>query len=139
MGGVLCRGSFRRGGGGGPRRGGGSRGEASRWWGGLGVWPYPRGRGEGGGWRSGGRGGGGMAGRGEGATEGWIAELRELMWKDAGLLRDRVGLERARRGLDALAMTMPRGMFRRAVEARNLHLIAGVMVASARGREESRG
>jgi L-aspartate oxidase len=79
------------------------------------------------------------AGTGEGATERWIAELRELMWKDAGLLRDRVGLERARRRLDALAVTLPRGMFRRAVEARNLHLIAGLMVASALGREESRG
>jgi L-aspartate oxidase len=79
------------------------------------------------------------AGTGEGATERWIAELRGLMWKDAGLLRDKVGLERAQRGLDALKVTMPRGMYRRAVEARNLHLIAGVMVASALGRRESRG
>lgn len=76
---------------------------------------------------------------GEAATERWIAELRELMWKDAGLLRDRTGLERAQRGLDALAVTMPRGLFRRAVEARNLHVVASLMVASALGREESRG
>jgi L-aspartate oxidase len=73
------------------------------------------------------------------ATEKWIKELRELMWKDAGLLRDRVGLERAQRGLDALAVTMPRGLFRRALEARNLHVVASVIVASALGREESRG
>jgi L-aspartate oxidase len=30
-------------------------------------------------------------------------------------------------------------MFRRAVEARNLHAVAGVIVTSALGREESRG
>ncbi|MEO6912212.1 MAG: L-aspartate oxidase, partial [Edaphobacter sp.] len=39
----------------------------------------------------------------------------------------------------ALAVTMPRGMFRRALEARNLHGVAGLIVASALGREESRG
>jgi L-aspartate oxidase len=76
---------------------------------------------------------------GEAVTERWMAELRELMWKDAGLLRDKAGLERAQRGLNALAVTMPRGRYRRAVEARNLHLIGGVIVASALGRRESRG
>jgi len=75
----------------------------------------------------------------EAATERWIAELRELMWKDAGLLRDADGLRAAQRGLDALAAAMPRGLYRRAVEARNLHGVASVMVASALGREESRG
>jgi L-aspartate oxidase len=34
---------------------------------------------------------------------------------------------------------MPRGLFRRALEARNLHAVAGLIVASARRREESRG
>ena len=76
---------------------------------------------------------------GEAATERWIGELRELMWKDAGLLRDRVGLERAQRGLEALRVTMPRGLYRRGVEARNLHLVASLIVAAALGREESRG
>ena len=75
----------------------------------------------------------------EGATAKWVKELRELMWKDAGLLRDAVGLERAQRGLDALAVTMPRGLYRGAVEARNLYVVAGLIVAAARGREESRG
>jgi L-aspartate oxidase len=76
---------------------------------------------------------------GEAATERWIAELREFMWKDAGLLRDRVGLERAQRGLEAMRLTMPRGLYRRGVEARNLHLVASLIVAAALGREESRG
>jgi L-aspartate oxidase len=75
----------------------------------------------------------------EAATERWIAELRALMWKHAGLLRDGDGLREAQRGLDALAATMPRGLYRRALEARNLHAVAGLIVASALGREESRG
>jgi L-aspartate oxidase len=75
----------------------------------------------------------------EAATQKWVKELRELMWRDAGLLRDAVGLERAQRGLDALAMTMPRGLFRGAVEARNLHVVAALIVAAAQAREESRG
>ncbi|WP_260737315.1 L-aspartate oxidase [Tunturiibacter lichenicola] len=75
----------------------------------------------------------------EAATERWIRELRELMWKYAGLLRDADGLRQATRGLDALAATMPKGLFRRAVEARNLHVVAELIVASALGREESRG
>jgi L-aspartate oxidase len=76
---------------------------------------------------------------GEEATERWIAELRALMWKYAGLLRDAEGLQTAKRGLAALAATMPRGMFRRALEARNLHTVAELIVAAALGREESRG
>jgi len=75
----------------------------------------------------------------EKSTERWIAELRDLMWKYAGLLRDAEGLREAQRGLEALAVTMPRGMFRRALEARNLHTVAGLIVAAALGREESRG
>ena len=75
----------------------------------------------------------------EAATERWIAELRGLMWKHAGLLRNGNGLHEAQRGLDALALSMPRGLFRRALEARNLHLVAEMIVCSALGREESRG
>ncbi|HWW96895.1 MAG TPA: L-aspartate oxidase [Edaphobacter sp.] len=75
----------------------------------------------------------------EAATERWIADLRGLMWKDAGLLRDGNGLREAQRRLDALAVSMPRGLFRRALEARNLHVVAGLIVAAALGREESRG
>ena len=75
----------------------------------------------------------------EAATERWIADMRAFMWKHAGLLRDGAGLREAQRRLDALAVTMPRGLFRRALEARNLHVVAGLIVASALGREESRG
>jgi len=71
--------------------------------------------------------------------ETWIAELRTLMWHDAGLLRDASGLHRAEESLAVLALRMPQGMTRRAIEARNLHTIATIIVASALARGESRG
>jgi L-aspartate oxidase len=75
----------------------------------------------------------------EAATERWIVELRALMWKYAGLLRDANGLRQAERELGALAVSMPKGLFRRAVEARNLHAVADLIVSAALGRKESRG
>ena len=73
------------------------------------------------------------------AMEVWIAELRELMWRDAGLLRDGEGLRRAQAGLAAMRERMPRGRAQRAFEARNLHVVAEAMVKAALAREESRG
>jgi L-aspartate oxidase len=72
-------------------------------------------------------------------VEGWIAELRGLMWQDAGLLRDEAGLRRAQAGLARLRESEPRGGSRRELEARNLLAVAEVMVQAALGREESRG
>lgn len=72
-------------------------------------------------------------------TERWIADLRANMWKYAGLLRDANGLQAMQRALAALAATMPRGLNRRAIEARNLHAVASIITASALGRHESRG
>jgi L-aspartate oxidase len=69
----------------------------------------------------------------------WISELQALMWQDAGLLRDGRGLHHAMAILSAMQRTIPNGLTRRAVEARNLHTIAEVIVASALAREESRG
>jgi L-aspartate oxidase len=61
------------------------------------------------------------------------------MWRDAGLLRDGVGLRRAQAELESMRRAMPQGLTRRAVEARNLHTVAQVIVAAALAREESRG
>jgi L-aspartate oxidase len=77
--------------------------------------------------------------RREGDAEGWIAEVREVMWRDAGLLRDGVGLRRAAADLERLGETQPMGMTRREIEARNLHTVGRVIVRAALGREESRG
>ncbi len=74
-----------------------------------------------------------------GDVEAWVGELRRLMWRDVGLLRDGVGLRRARGELAVMRWNMPRGMSRAAVEARNLHAVAEVVVQAALGREESRG
>jgi L-aspartate oxidase len=71
--------------------------------------------------------------------EGWIVEVREAMWRDAGLLRDEAGLRRAWEELERLRETCPAGLSRREVEARNLHAVAGVIVQAALVREESRG
>ena len=73
------------------------------------------------------------------AVEDWIAELRSLMWQDAGLLRDASGLKRGQARLDAMMRSIPRGFTRHAVEARSLYTIASVIIASATEREESRG
>ena len=91
--------------------------------------------------------GSGFEVRGTAAVEGWaagdvegcIAELQALMWRDAGLLRDEAGLWRARAGLAALRAKGPRGLTRRALEARNLLAVAEALVQAALGREESRG
>jgi L-aspartate oxidase len=74
-----------------------------------------------------------------GDLEGWVAEVREVMWRDAGLLRDGEGLRRAREELERMGEARPAGMSRRAVEARNLHTVAQAIVYAALGREESRG
>jgi L-aspartate oxidase len=74
-----------------------------------------------------------------GDLEGWVAEVREVMWRDAGLLRDGVGLRRAWEELERMGEARPAGMSRRAVEARNLHTVAQAIVYAALGREESRG
>lgn len=71
--------------------------------------------------------------------EGWIDEVRAVMWLEAGLLRDAAGLKRAQAKLDSMMRGIPRGFTRRAVEARNLYTVASVIVAAATAREESRG
>jgi L-aspartate oxidase len=80
-----------------------------------------------------------------GDIEAWIAELRELMWREAGLLRDGGGLRRAQAELermgeaDFLRGGSARTLTRRELEARNLHTVAEAMVTCALAREESRG
>ncbi len=64
-----------------------------------------------------------------------IREVRELMWRHAGLERDRAGLET---GLDVTAMLGER-LAARPSEARNLLTLSRLVTAAALAREESRG
>jgi succinate dehydrogenase/fumarate reductase flavoprotein subunit len=75
--------------------------------------------------------------------------LKEAMWEDCGLVRDRTGLLRARARVDDLcaeadriAVTGPRRMnpaWQEALDVRNQLTVARLMVAAALAREESRG
>lgn len=68
-----------------------------------------------------------------------IGQIQDTLWKDAGIVRTRIGMQEAIRVLEGLAPRVAHPRTRRAHEAANLHL-AGLLVArSALAREESRG
>lgn len=72
--------------------------------------------------------------------EAGVKRVQVLMWKQAGLLRDATGLEQARQELQSASpVTLPAQPTRFEVEARNIRLVAELMVACALAREESRG
>ncbi|MCZ2149571.1 MAG: L-aspartate oxidase [Bryobacterales bacterium] len=66
-------------------------------------------------------------------------ELRDLAWRDIGLVRDAQGLGRAIRQLEAVDfMALPR-TDRQDYELRNIHAVALLIARCALAREESRG
>ncbi len=69
-----------------------------------------------------------------------LRDLQQLMWNNAGLLRDAEGLQAAAAEFPRLSRPW-RGTFttRALVEYRNLHTVSRLIVHSALGREESRG
>jgi len=68
-----------------------------------------------------------------------IGQIQDIMWKDAGIVRTRSGMQEAIKVLEGLAPRVAHPRTRRSHEAANLHL-AGLLVArSALAREESRG
>ena len=68
-----------------------------------------------------------------------IGQIQDVMWKDAAVVRTRVGMQEAIGVLEGLAPRVAHPRTRRTHEAANLHL-AGLLVArSALAREESRG
>ncbi len=66
-------------------------------------------------------------------------DLRATMWRDAGLLRDAEGIERAADLLSRLGATLEPAHDRPSLELRNLHAVATLITCSALAREESRG
>jgi L-aspartate oxidase len=68
-----------------------------------------------------------------------IGQLQDTMWRGAGVVRTRAGMQEAIRVLEAMSARLAHPRTRRSHEAANLHL-AGLLVArSALAREESRG
>jgi L-aspartate oxidase len=68
-----------------------------------------------------------------------IGQIQDIMWKNAGIVRSRTGMQEAIQALEGLAPRVAHPRTRRSHEAANLHL-AGLLVArSALAREESRG
>jgi L-aspartate oxidase len=63
--------------------------------------------------------------------------LRQRMWRDAGLLRDAAGLSAMRGELERMRFTPSAD--RASLELANLHAVAELIVLSALAREESRG
>ena len=70
-----------------------------------------------------------------GAAAQWLRELRRLMWRHVGLVRDESGLQLALRRLEAISDRLPPG----SSELHNLVLIGKLVAASAMRRRESRG
>ena len=68
-----------------------------------------------------------------------IGQIQDIMWKDAGIVRTRVGMQEAIRVLEGVAARVAHPRTRRAHEAANLHLASMLVARSALAREESRG
>jgi L-aspartate oxidase len=68
-----------------------------------------------------------------------IAQIQDLMWKQAGIVRTGRGLKQAITSLEELGAHLGRAHNRREFEARNLHINGMLVARSALAREESRG
>jgi L-aspartate oxidase len=68
-----------------------------------------------------------------------IGRIQDLMWNEVGIVRMRMGIEKAVKSLEEMAAKLSHPKTRRAYEAANLHLAATLVARSALAREESRG
>jgi L-aspartate oxidase len=68
-----------------------------------------------------------------------IGQIQDLMWSEAGIVRTRMGLQKAVKTLEEIAPRLAHPKTRRGHEASNLHLAASLVARSALAREESRG
>ncbi len=68
-----------------------------------------------------------------------LETIREVMWKQAGILRSGKDLKAAIEALTALPLPRPEKNHRGDYELRNLHTLALLIARSALAREESRG
>jgi L-aspartate oxidase len=68
-----------------------------------------------------------------------IGQVQDIMWKDAGVVRTRSGMQGAIKALESLTARVAHPRTRRTWEAANLHLAGLLVVRAALAREESRG
>jgi L-aspartate oxidase len=68
-----------------------------------------------------------------------LAAIRELMWKDAGIIRSAAGLGHAFEKLATMKLARPAEPSRTAHELYNIWLLAQLIARSALARQESRG
>jgi L-aspartate oxidase len=68
-----------------------------------------------------------------------IGKIQDVMWNDVGIVRTRLGMQRAIKTLEEIAPKLAHPKTRRAREVANLHLTALLVARSALTREESRG
>ncbi|HEV3511249.1 MAG TPA: FAD-binding protein [Candidatus Sulfotelmatobacter sp.] len=68
-----------------------------------------------------------------------IGQIQDLMWNEAGIVRTRMGMQKAIKTLEEMAPKLAQPKTRRRHEAANLHMTALLVAKSAVAREESRG
>jgi L-aspartate oxidase len=68
-----------------------------------------------------------------------IGQIQDILWKHAGIVRSRTGMQDAIKMLEGLSIRVAHPRTRRSYEAANLHLAGLLVVRSALAREESRG
>jgi L-aspartate oxidase len=68
-----------------------------------------------------------------------LAEIKEILWKQVGILRDGKDLVAALEQLKSLELPKPEKHGRAEHELRNMHMLALLMTQSALARQESRG
>jgi L-aspartate oxidase len=73
------------------------------------------------------------------AVCGTLTKIREVMWRDVGIMRNGKELADAIKQLEAIELPKSDKSARSAQELRNLHTLALVMTRDALAREESRG
>jgi L-aspartate oxidase len=68
-----------------------------------------------------------------------IGKIQDLMWNEVGIVRTRVGMQKAVNALQEMSPKLAHPKTRRTHEAANLQLVALLIGRSALAREESRG
>ena len=68
-----------------------------------------------------------------------IGQIQTLMWSEVGIVRTRMGMQKAIKALEETTPKLSHPKTRRGHEAANIHLAALLVARSALAREESRG